>query len=721
MGTQTWVRLVQSVGLKLDSGEWDSVVKECSASLLTTLPAALLEPDLRDKLAEREQESQQRKANAKAQLQERMEEQTGPKHDGEQPSSLPQKQHKQDAEVVQVSAVGDDAEVVQSSVDGDASVFGFIAGEDCDSARQADAGEPQAEAGEQQAEAEAGEKQGVVSNEQEEAASPEVVLAKIVELRVLEEQLVGSDAAIDAAVAQDDFETADTLQTAADEARAKLEELQDFFGRCDVDPATYVAPSGGEEADGGVEAEVAVELEGGVDSEAKDEGGAEAEAEAEVGIEAKAEVVENGEVEAEAEADVEAGVEAEAVAQAEEDSAFAFIGAEEASSTAADSAFSFIGGADESAVAADSVPAPQSDSVATDADVTDVIEGADDAAVEGEEQPSGAESPYLPKTSSFEELHQVAETASSDTLPANPPRPQEQAQPKKPAQPVPTVMAALREPEPEPERNLPFSTDVVVGRCKTHLHLLDSYVGALLRFYSAGEDKNDHPLAAESEKRNPMLLGAHCLALQETVERSADFAADFNARASYRVQLWAAGFLQDRLTSPPELFYHEAHALELSLRLLHAVVQDSDQASAATASQRLLTLVQRVLRAYGAAVQELAQIPATKPRKPAGKKQAEAVEVNGRQRRASSSLSRNWRAHELHSYTRSMETPVLSALSGVATLPRRAQLSQTLKLVTPLLQPLVAHGSQAVRDSVADLLEGPVAGFLPNFEGGAAS
>ena len=67
---------------------------------------------------------------------------------------------------------------------------------------------------------------------------------------------------------------------------------------------------------------------------------------------------------------------------------------------------------------------------------------------------------------------------------------------------------------------------------------------------------------------HPSLRGHHVLTVLDSLLRSLQFARQFNCDLELRRRLWAAGFMKEKQTNPPELFYQEAHSLRLYLQVL---------------------------------------------------------------------------------------------------------------------------------------------------------
>jgi Sec7-like guanine-nucleotide exchange factor len=104
-----------------------------------------------------------------------------------------------------------------------------------------------------------------------------------------------------------------------------------------------------------------------------------------------------------------------------------------------------------------------------------------------------------------------------------------------------------------------------------------------------GKDERGHDVKLPASAHAPpvasgpfALADAHILAFLDMLLLSIDFARAFNADPALRTTLWLAGFLRDKQAFPPELFFHESHALQLYVQLLvlrytHAPELDREQ------------------------------------------------------------------------------------------------------------------------------------------------
>jgi hypothetical protein len=121
-----------------------------------------------------------------------------------------------------------------------------------------------------------------------------------------------------------------------------------------------------------------------------------------------------------------------------------------------------------------------------------------------------------------------------------------------------------------------FSAGRVITQCKVQLWLID----AVAELFAARFPYVDHeplaPAPAQAPDAAPApapaaafaLQDAHLLVALDTLLVSVDLARRFNQDAPMRSALWAAGFLRDRQAFPPELYFHENHALKLYCTLL---------------------------------------------------------------------------------------------------------------------------------------------------------
>lgn len=101
--------------------------------------------------------------------------------------------------------------------------------------------------------------------------------------------------------------------------------------------------------------------------------------------------------------------------------------------------------------------------------------------------------------------------------------------------------------DPSPT-TLPFQAAAVINKCKCQLILMDAAFDAVMRFYY-------------------LLTEQHYDLVLSAILSSVQFARVFNMDRELRERLWKVGFMADRQSTPPELFFQETHGLKLYLQI----------------------------------------------------------------------------------------------------------------------------------------------------------